>query len=181
VLRVRLNRLTPVSVSRLLTPHWLLDRVLHYFPPPCQTQLNSYRHRQRSVQNKGEGQSVILHISLFNTILTLHSGALEASTATVTAIPSLSSSSPTVTSEGASTAGPDIVAPITPSPGAAGMSQPVDLGVSISAADTPLAAELGAALLPTTLSDATQQLSSSAKKRAKQRRRAKRNTSDFFI
>ena len=176
VLQVCLNQLTWVSVSRLLTPHWLLDQVLRYFLPP---QLSSNRHRQRSEQNKGEGQSVILHISLFNTILTSHLGALEASTATVTAIPSLSSSSPAAASEGGLTAGPDNGAPITPSPGAASLSQPtLDLGVSISAADTSLAAELGAPLIRSTQEDTTEP---SKRRIIKLRKRANGNTSDSFI
>ena len=116
-------------------------------------------------------KSVILQTSLFSAVLTLCLGALAPNSVTVT-IPFMSAS------EGASTAKPNTPAPITPLQGAASLSQPVDLGVSISAADTPLAAGPGAALLPTT---ATEQQSSSAKKRAKQRRRAKRNTSYFFI
>ena len=75
------------------------------------------------------------------------------------------------------------VARLEASSSASGLSQPtLDLGASISAADTSLTAEPGAPLLPTTPSDATiEQKSSSSKKRAKQRKRAKCNTSDSFI
>ena len=147
---------------------------------------------------------------LFSTILTLHLDPLGSDTATATTVPSSSGGSSAAAVEGTLNTYEvtvDLSQPITSGSSASattadmaagheasqflptssiatGVSQPtLDMGASISAADTPLAAEHGALVLPTTPSDAmVEQKSSSWKKRAKQRRqKAKRNTSDSFI
>jgi len=76
----------------------------------------------------------------------------------------LSSSSPAAASEGALTNEFDNGAPITHSLDAASLSRPIDLGASISAADTPSAAKLGALLIRTTPEDVTEQSSPSKRR-----------------